>query len=163
MRAGGRDEDVARGERAAAGFRIEAARGRLPAALRLGDHEQTLRPPAPGMLARHYATDTPMHLDPQGVPAGRIGWLGLGCPSTPGRFAAVESLSEQGDLVEAAASLFEARVVGAHAERTTLDVEVEVDDRVVKVTNPDRVYFPPSNASPNSAALMKASTKSSRP
>ncbi len=76
--------------------------------VRLGDHEQTLRPPAPGMLARHYATDTPMHLDPQSVPAGRIGWLGLGHPSIPGRFAAVESLSEQGDLVEAAASLFSA-------------------------------------------------------
>ena len=27
-------------------------------------------------------------------------------------------------------------------------IEVEVDDRVVKVTNPDRVYFPPTETSP---------------
>lgn len=74
--------------------------------MRQGDHEQTLRPPAPGMLARHYATDTPMHFDPQSLSGTRIGWLGLGRPSSADRFAAVESLSEQGDLVEAAAHLF---------------------------------------------------------
>ena len=33
-------------------------------------------------------------------------------------------------------------------------IEVEVDDRVVKVTNPDRVYFPPSDASPNGATKL---------
>ena len=32
--------------------------------------------------------------------------------------------------------------------------EIEVDDRVVKVTNPDRVYFPPSDASASGATKL---------
>ena len=32
--------------------------------------------------------------------------------------------------------------------------EVEVDDRVVKVTNPDRVYFPPTDAAPDGATKL---------
>jgi DNA primase len=32
--------------------------------------------------------------------------------------------------------------------------EVEVDDRVVKVTNPDRVYFPPTEAAPGGATKL---------
>src|ERR671911_3102502 len=32
--------------------------------------------------------------------------------------------------------------------------EVEVDDRVVKVTNPDRVYFPPTDGSPSGATKL---------
>ena len=33
-------------------------------------------------------------------------------------------------------------------------IEIEVDDRVVKVTNPDRVYFPPTDASPTGATKL---------
>jgi DNA ligase D len=33
-------------------------------------------------------------------------------------------------------------------------IEIEVDDRVVKVTNPDRVYFPPSDAAPDGATKL---------
>ena len=33
-------------------------------------------------------------------------------------------------------------------------IEIEVDDRVVKVTNPDRVYFPPSDASASGATKL---------
>ena len=32
--------------------------------------------------------------------------------------------------------------------------EIEVDDRVVKVTNPDRVYFPPTDAAPSGATKL---------
>src|SRR6478736_5853685 len=32
--------------------------------------------------------------------------------------------------------------------------EIEVDDRVVKVTNPDRVYFPPTGAAPSGATKL---------
>lgn len=73
-----------------------------------GGAEHAINPPAPGMLARHYATSIPLFLDPTDLPFQRIGWIGMGHPSVPSRYHAVESLSEQGDLGEAAANLFRA-------------------------------------------------------
>ncbi len=66
---------------------------------------------APGQLPRHYSPRTPLSLDasPDDFPAGaRLGWLGLGRPDRPERYVSVESLSESGDLREAAARLFAA-------------------------------------------------------
>ena len=56
--------------------------------------------PAPGRLALHYAPDAPVHLNAERAGAGEI-LLGFG-PVGPGRW----SLSEAGDLREAAANLF---------------------------------------------------------
>ncbi len=64
---------------------------------------------SPGQLPSHYAPHTPLSLtaSPEDYPAGaRVGWMGLGFPERPERFAAVESLSTSGDLREAAANLF---------------------------------------------------------
>src|SRR6187200_2316299 len=33
-------------------------------------------------------------------------------------------------------------------------VEIEVDDRVVRVSNPDRIYFPPTEAQPGGATKL---------
>lgn len=66
---------------------------------------------APGQLPRHYAPRSRLVLDgsPSDFPAGsRLGWLGLGRPSCPEAYAAIESLSESGDLREAASRLFAA-------------------------------------------------------
>ena len=71
----------------------------------------TATPDSPGQLPRHYSPRTPLSLDasPEDFPAGaRLGWLGLGRPAHPERYAAIESLSETGDLREAAARLFAA-------------------------------------------------------
>jgi L-threonylcarbamoyladenylate synthase len=68
-------------------------------------------PLSPGRLPRHYAPRTPVVLcsDPSSLPSGsRLGLLCLEKPSEADDFAAVEVLSEQGDLHEAAASLFAA-------------------------------------------------------
>ncbi len=65
----------------------------------------------PGRLPRHYAPRTPVVLcsDPSLLPfGGRRGLLCLEKPPEADDFAAVEVLSEQGDLHEAAASLFAA-------------------------------------------------------
>ncbi|MDP2876781.1 MAG: Sua5 family C-terminal domain-containing protein, partial [Holophaga sp.] len=71
-----------------------------------GGAEYAINPPAPGMLARHYATSVPLFLDPADLPFAQVGWIGMGQPSDPSRFHSVESLSDQGDLREAAANLF---------------------------------------------------------
>lgn len=71
-----------------------------------GSAEYALKPPAPGMLARHYATSIPLFLDPPDLPSERVGWIGMGHPPDSSRFHSVESLSESGDLREAAANLF---------------------------------------------------------
>lgn len=66
---------------------------------------------APGQLPRHYSPRTPLSLEatPADFPAGaRLGWLGLRAPDEAWRFAAMEVLSETGDLREAAAGLFAA-------------------------------------------------------
>ncbi len=72
------------------------------------------RPQAPGQLARHYATRTPLAIlqqdqhNPAILPGERVGLITLRVPQHPQRFAAVEVLSESGDLREAAANLFAA-------------------------------------------------------
>lgn len=69
------------------------------------------RPMSPGQLPRHYAPRTPLVLCDDGTepPASaRTGLLTLRPPRGAGRFAAVEVLSADGDLAEAAANLFAA-------------------------------------------------------
>jgi L-threonylcarbamoyladenylate synthase len=66
---------------------------------------------APGMLASHYATRTPLVLaghEDRLPDAARIGLLAFVPESPLQRFAAVEVLSPRGDLAEAAANLFAA-------------------------------------------------------
>lgn len=66
---------------------------------------------APGMLAQHYATQTPLVVAPCGSPlpnAARIGLLAFVPEFDLDGFAAVEVLSLQGDLAEAASNLFAA-------------------------------------------------------
>ena len=69
------------------------------------------RPLAPGRLPRHYATRTPLVIwdgvspPPEGV---RVGLLTFKPMPGSGSFAAAETLSESGDMTEAAANLFAA-------------------------------------------------------
>jgi L-threonylcarbamoyladenylate synthase len=68
-------------------------------------------PLSPGRLPRHYAPRTPLLLqsddsDPPGT--DRVGLLCLTKPADASRYAALESLSDSGDLREAAANLFPA-------------------------------------------------------
>ena len=66
---------------------------------------------SPGQLPRHYSPRTPLSLTatPDDFPAGaRLGWMGLGAPEAPERYAAIETLSATGDLGEAASNLFAA-------------------------------------------------------
>jgi len=68
------------------------------------------RPTAPGQLASHYATRTPLRIvdDPRAPTGpGRVGLLAFG-PRTGAGFAAVEVLAEDGSLTTAAARLFAA-------------------------------------------------------
>ncbi|MBI3699299.1 MAG: threonylcarbamoyl-AMP synthase [Afipia sp.] len=62
-------------------------------------------PLAPGMLASHYAPRTPVRLNAEGVEAGEV-LLAFGPRATGDLKASVMNLSQQGDLVEAAANLF---------------------------------------------------------
>lgn len=66
--------------------------------------------PSPGMLARHYAPNTPVVLlNRLSVPPGPgSGLLTLTRPDSPDGWAQIEVLSEAGDLVEAAAGFFAA-------------------------------------------------------
>jgi len=72
------------------------------------------RPRAPGQLARHYATRTPLVIlpgDPDASilwPGEKVGLLTLRPVEHPERYAAIEILSPKGDLREAAANLFAA-------------------------------------------------------
>jgi L-threonylcarbamoyladenylate synthase len=69
------------------------------------------RPLAPGQLPQHYATRTPLVLEEslEALPEGKkIGLLCLKEPPDPSPYAAVEVLSNKGDLREAAANLFAA-------------------------------------------------------
>jgi L-threonylcarbamoyladenylate synthase len=68
-------------------------------------------PRAPGQLQRHYATNTPLEIiarpdDARAVAGERVGLLALKAPGERSGWAAVEILSETGDLREAAANLF---------------------------------------------------------
>jgi L-threonylcarbamoyladenylate synthase len=86
---------------------------------------ERIRPEAPGQLARHYATRTPLEIlcanDVRAQPhAGeQVGLLTLVAPAHPDRYAAVEVLSESGSLREAAANLFAAlyRLDRMHLDR----------------------------------------------
>lgn len=67
--------------------------------------------PSPGMLKKHYAPRTPLLLADENtqLPAGkRIGRLAFMSCDPLERFAAVEILSQRGDLTEAAANFFAA-------------------------------------------------------
>ncbi len=69
------------------------------------------KPLAPGMLDSHYAPRTPLKIvdvAPSSPPFSRAGLLVLSGPAEMNGFAAVEVLSPQGDLVEAAANFFQA-------------------------------------------------------
>ncbi|MBM4103144.1 MAG: threonylcarbamoyl-AMP synthase [Planctomycetes bacterium] len=69
------------------------------------------RPLSPGRLPRHYAPGTPvvLHSKVRVSPENkRIGLLSLQPPRERKGFAAIETLSETGDLVEAATNLFAA-------------------------------------------------------
>ncbi len=71
-------------------------------------------PQGPGQLSRHYATRTRLEILGEDNPAAqpgpreKVGLVALKCPLNPARYAAVEVLSEPGDLREAAANLFAA-------------------------------------------------------
>ncbi|ALA59364.1 L-threonylcarbamoyladenylate synthase [Nitrospira moscoviensis] len=87
---------------------IEAVVG--PVARRGGSDQ---RPPAPGRLARHYATRTPLTILPAGRarllgPGERAGLLAMSSPVDLGGYAVVEVLSPSGNLREVARGLFAA-------------------------------------------------------
>lgn len=71
-------------------------------------------PSAPGQMARHYATRTPLSLlpargaRPSVTPGETVGLLAFSSACDAGHYAAVEILSNSGDLREAARNLFAA-------------------------------------------------------
>lgn len=80
------------------GVTVEALEQALGTPLAIGGSET--RPNAPGQLASHYAPGAAVRLEVTQPAAGEV-WVGFGpCPG------ATLSLSESGDLVEAAARLF---------------------------------------------------------
>ncbi|MCZ8154322.1 MAG: L-threonylcarbamoyladenylate synthase [Rhodobacteraceae bacterium] len=80
------------------GVTVEALEQALGTPLAIGGSET--RPNAPGQLASHYAPGAAVRLEVTQPAAGEV-WVGFGpCPG------ATMSLSESGDLVEAAARLF---------------------------------------------------------
>jgi L-threonylcarbamoyladenylate synthase len=95
----------------------------------LGPLELTVQvesfPQAPGQMARHYATRTPLEVREEGDsgaephPGERVGLLTLSGTVNARRYAAVEVLSSSGDLCEAAANLFAAlhRLDALHLDR----------------------------------------------
>ena len=91
----------------------------LPSRVTTADHEAA---PSPGMLPQHYAPRTPLviveELDSVSSP-NRCGLLTLQPHPAAFRFAAVEVLSVDGDLTEAAANFFAAlrRLDAASVER----------------------------------------------
>jgi L-threonylcarbamoyladenylate synthase len=85
---------------------------------------------APGMLPRHYAPRTPLKLireDKEWLPnpGARVGVLAFQEIPCPASFAAVETLSAEGDLREAAASLF-----GAMRRLDALDLDLILAQKV---------------------------------
>jgi L-threonylcarbamoyladenylate synthase len=89
---------------------IEAVIG--PVASATPDDAAGSRPQAsPGLLSRHYAPRTPLQIVGDATeisPGPQTGLLTLGAVPHPERFAAVEVLSEAGDLREAASRFFAA-------------------------------------------------------
>lgn len=81
------------------------------------DVDSGVVPESPGQLPQHYAPRTPLELLPSAgsparlarrAPGERVGLLAFTPPPDAGRFAAVEVLSEDGDLPTAAQRLFRA-------------------------------------------------------
>jgi L-threonylcarbamoyladenylate synthase len=95
------------GDRAAllrpGGVSVEAIEAVLGAPLAPDPEAEADRPRAPGQLASHYAPDASVRLDVTAPGPDEV-WLGFG-PNCPG---AALTLSETGDLTEAAAALFHA-------------------------------------------------------
>lgn len=74
-------------------------------------HPSAQAQPSPGLLPRHYAPRTPLHIaDPTTTtsPGSRVGYLLFTPRPVPPTAAAVEVLSERGDLTQAAARFFAA-------------------------------------------------------
>ena len=68
------------------------------------------RPQAPGQMERHYATLTPLDIIAENQedvkPTEKVGLLCFGPPEFPPNFEVVETLSNSGNICEAAANLF---------------------------------------------------------
>src|SRR5690606_16063431 len=88
-----------------------------PLRLAQADERPGVGQAAPGMLKKHYATRTPLHLAPDVAAASalasrfagqRLALLALKPPAPAGAFVATEWLSPSGDLAQAAANLFAA-------------------------------------------------------
>lgn len=83
----------------------------LIGSVRLPDRSSHEQPAAPGMLDSHYAPRTRLKIVdavPPSPPTARTGLLLFSAPDGTNGFAAVELLSPAGDLIEAAASFFQA-------------------------------------------------------
>ncbi len=95
-------------------------------------------PLAPGQLATHYATTTPLYLE-NAPPASRRGFLGLRMPEDPDRFERIEVLAAGDDLRQAAANLFSAL---RRLDAAGLDlIEAErVPDRGLGLAINDRLF-----------------------
>ena len=102
------------------------------------------RPEAPGQLARHYATRTPLEImdeNDRGAeprPGERVGLLVLAGAKSAEQYAAVEVLSPSGNLREAAANLFAALY---RLDRLRLDrlIAFPVPQRGLGIANMDRL------------------------
>jgi L-threonylcarbamoyladenylate synthase len=86
----------------AGGVTLEALRAVVPA-IAVTDHDAGATPRSPGQLLSHYAPDLPLRLDAVTVD-GTEALLAFGVPLTGA--AVVYSLSDRGDLTQAAARLF---------------------------------------------------------
>jgi L-threonylcarbamoyladenylate synthase len=86
---------------------IESVVGKIEIAAAIAE-----RPQAPGQLERHYATRTRLEIVEESLEdpgrGEKIGLLSLFPPAYPNRYSAIEILSPEGDLREAAANLFRA-------------------------------------------------------
>ena len=101
---------------------------------------------APGQLASHYAPRKPLRLDVS-EPAADEYWIGFGAAE------GTETLSATGDLVEAAARLFDAlhRADAAAAARIAVapipheGLGVAINDRLARAAHPDRSILGPAS------------------
>jgi L-threonylcarbamoyladenylate synthase len=119
------------------------------------------RPVSPGMLPRHYAPSTPLRIVPCLEPwleRGDVGILAFvplaGCAAGP-----VETLTQKGDLTEAAVNLY-AAMRRLDSRGLTLMVAQEVpnhglgravNDRLRKASNPLNKARPEANPAPGLA------------
>ncbi len=91
---------------------IESAIGPVVCSTETHDEKSGKIPASPGMMNRHYAPRTPLRLFDDWAaippPVGKVAALGFQSVPRPERFCAVEVLSPEGDLREAAARFFAA-------------------------------------------------------